>query len=474
MKIAVAYVRVSTNKQDIRGSKLGQEQEIKNYASKEGYNIVAFFDDTEHGDIANRVGLDDLKKYLRMNDSVKYVIVYHSDRFTRGFQNGIQDLFFLDGLGIKLVSVMEGIQNIEGNYDSLPTIVRMLGAQVEKDKMVKKVTTAMYQYAETSRYLGGSIFPWFAIEKGYIDGKRCKIVVQNKDTWDFYRRFFLTMIQSKSIKSTAEKFGLNLNTVQSWLVVPELIGKRSYGKKGKIDKLHNKGRRQDYLITEKIVFPALLTKEEYDQLLYLRHRHRIQVREDIKIYLYSQALYCGCGGKFEGNFVRKIGKEGKGTAYYRCSKCGKRINAKKLEHDLIDRICNDSRLQMLNEVEFRLADLFDEKTEYEKQINILREKERRVIHLVTDGITSMDVVEAELRALKKQRDHFHSLINKIDKTIQEEAQKEITEDNIKMLKELLILNFQDHEFRISLKEIVNLIIRKITIGDTDGKIYIIF
>lgn len=178
----MAYVRVSTNKQDIRGSKLGQEQEIKNYASKEGYNIVAFFDDTEHGDIANRVGLDDLKKYLRMNDSVKYVIVYHSDRFTRGFQNGIQDLFFLDGLGIKLVSVMEGIQNIEGNYDSLPTIVRMLGAQVEKDKMVKKVTTAMYQYAETARYLGGSIFPWFAIEKGYIDGKRCKIVVQNKDT----------------------------------------------------------------------------------------------------------------------------------------------------------------------------------------------------------------------------------------------------------------------------------------------------
>src|SRR3712207_1719962 len=135
-----------------------------------------------------------------------------------------------------------------------------------------------------------------------------------------------------------------------------------------------------------------------------------------KIYLYSQVLYCGCGGKFEGNFVRKIGKEGKGTAYYRCSKCGKRINAKKLEYDLIDRICNDSRLQMLNEIEFRLADLFDEKTEYEKQINIIREKEKRVIHLVTDGITSMDVVEAELRALKKQRDHFHSLIRSEEHT----------------------------------------------------------
>ena len=86
----------------------------------------------------------------------------------------------------------------------------------------------------------------------------------------------------------------------------------------------------------------------------------------------------------------------------------------------------------------------------------------------------MDVVEAELRALKKKRHHFHSLINKIDKTIQEEAKKEITEDNINMLKELLTLNLPDDDFRISLKEIINLIIRRITIGNTDNKIYITF
>src|SRR3712207_7390213 len=65
-------------------------------------------------------------------------------------EDGIRDIG-VTGVQTCALPILEGIQNIEGNYDSLPTIVRMLGAQVEKDKMVQKVTTAMYQYAETAR-----------------------------------------------------------------------------------------------------------------------------------------------------------------------------------------------------------------------------------------------------------------------------------------------------------------------------------
>lgn len=53
-KISVMYTRVSTNMQDERGSKETQKTLIQEYASKNGYNIIAEFTDTDHGDKADR------------------------------------------------------------------------------------------------------------------------------------------------------------------------------------------------------------------------------------------------------------------------------------------------------------------------------------------------------------------------------------------------------------------------------------
>ena len=102
-KIAVMYTRVSTNMQDERGSKDTQKKLIKDFAFSNNYSIIAEFSDTDHGDKTDRDGIVSLKEYLRGNPSVKYVLVSHSDRFTRDFQAGMRDLFFLDDLGIKLI-----------------------------------------------------------------------------------------------------------------------------------------------------------------------------------------------------------------------------------------------------------------------------------------------------------------------------------------------------------------------------------
>lgn len=263
VKIAVKYSRVSTNKQDLRGSKDGQEAEIDKFAITNGFTIIDSFTDTDHGDIAKRKGLTSMKEYLRLNQAVKYVLVYHSDRFTRNFQDGMRDLFFLEDLGIKLISVLEGKILADGTFNSLPSLVRLIGAQEDKAKIIKKTTDASYKYAKTNRYLGGNILPWFKLESGYVYGKKCKVIVKNETTWEYYRGFFLTIIKYKNILRAAKEYNLNRFTAAEWLAKQELIGYRTYGKKGKIDQYHNKGRRKNYQTTEEKVFPAILTEDEF-------------------------------------------------------------------------------------------------------------------------------------------------------------------------------------------------------------------
>ncbi len=187
----------------------------------------------------------------------------------------------------------------DGTFNSLPSLVRLIGAQEDKAKIIKKTTDASYKYAKTNRYLGGNILPWFKLEPGYVYGKKCKVIVKNETTWGYYRGFFLTIIKYKNILRAAKEYNLNSFTVGEWLTKPELIGYRTYGKKGKIDQYHNKGRRKNYQTTEGKVFPAILTEDEFLILNEMRKYNRVKFNKDIYTYLYSNLSYHSCGGKLK-------------------------------------------------------------------------------------------------------------------------------------------------------------------------------
>ena len=466
-KIAAIYTRVSTEGQDERGSKETQKTLVQEFALKNNYSVIAEFSDTDHGDKADRVGITALKEYLRVNPSVKYVLVSHSDRFTRDFQAGMRDLFFLDDLGVKLISIKEGEIQASGTWDSIPSILRLIGAQEDKKKIVAKVIDAAYEYCQTNRYLGGSLLPWFRIETGYMKGKKCKMIVKNEDTWQFYRSVFLDIIRTRSIALTSKKYSLNPITVAQWLRKPEIHGYRTYGKKGKIDKYHNKGYRKNFYISETPILPALLTEEEYTSITDIRNHNRGKYKKNIKVYLYSNNLRCSCGGRFEGEKTK--GKSGKYFYYYKCHLCKRRIPVSKAEKAISETILQDKSLKMLNDCEFRLADLYSEvddlKTILEKYVN----SEKRVLELVAEGLTSMEISKETLTKLKKEKEKIIKMISDKMTLISEEEKKEISEDNIELLQELMMFqDTDDDEYREKLKEIINLIIRKIIFTSYDN------
>ena len=123
---------------------------------------------------------------------------------------------------------------------------------------------------------------------------------------------------------------------------------------------------------------------------------------------------------------------------------------------------------MLNDCEFRLADLYSEvddlKTILEKYVN----SEKRVLELVAEGLTSMEISKETLTKLKKEKEKIIKMISDKMTLISEEEKKEISEDNIELLQELMMFQDTDDEYREKLKEIINLIIRKIIFTSYDN------
>ena len=126
---------------------------------------------------------------------------------------------------------------------------------------------------------------------------------------------------------------------------------------------------------------------------------------------------------------------------------------------------------MLNDYNFRIADLYDQITILNKKIEIEKEKEKKIVELMLEGIISNDISKEKLRTLQNNTTNIEKEKKKLEEQIEIENSKEITEEHIESLK-FLLKNY-DEETVTELKEILNLIIQKIVLSK-NGEIEIIF
>ena len=126
---------------------------------------------------------------------------------------------------------------------------------------------------------------------------------------------------------------------------------------------------------------------------------------------------------------------------------------------------------MLNDYNFRIADLYDQITILNKKIEIEKAKENNIVELMLEGIISNDISKEKLRTLKNNITNIEKEKKKLEEQIEIESNKEITEEHIESLK-FLLKNY-DEETVSELKEILNLIIQKIVLSK-NGEIEVIF
>jgi DNA invertase Pin-like site-specific DNA recombinase len=100
---AVAYLRVSTQEQSLER----QHEDIKEFATKKNFTLVKIFEDKISGSKTNsedRIGFNQMKRYLELNEDVRDILVLEVSRLGRknnDIQNVVED-YIQTGINIHL------------------------------------------------------------------------------------------------------------------------------------------------------------------------------------------------------------------------------------------------------------------------------------------------------------------------------------------------------------------------------------
>ena len=175
---ALIYTRVSTEEQAKHGFSLPkQELECKNFAKREGYNILKIFrEEGVSAKTTNRPQLQNLIKYCIENKkNVDFIIVWRFDRFTRNLQDQFALFSKLQKYGITVISATEN--NEQNATGSLMRNIIGSFAQYENDVKSERVKAGMQQAFLEGNWLWKAPIGYKMIDrKLYPDEEKAAII----------------------------------------------------------------------------------------------------------------------------------------------------------------------------------------------------------------------------------------------------------------------------------------------------------
>ena len=167
-KKAVVYCRVSTKEQADEGGSLSTQEKIcKDYAIKNGYEIVDIF--IEQGESAKNANRTELKRLLSIctnkKSNIKAVIVYKIDRVARNIDDYRQIRLLLKSYGIEIKSTSEFFEdNPVGRFmENIIANVAQFDNDVRTERSVNGSRDAMregrYVWVAPYGYLNSNFLP---------------------------------------------------------------------------------------------------------------------------------------------------------------------------------------------------------------------------------------------------------------------------------------------------------------------------
>ena len=193
MKKAVAYVRMSTNKQGY--SIESQKRTVDEYAKKNKYNIITYFEDKGIS------GRDAEKRpaFMEMIEESKksyfnYVLIYDSSRFARNLEQSLIYKSILKKNNVELISITEPMLD----DDSQLIADALFGAMNEmySRKLSKVVKRGMTEKALKGEYI--SCAPY-----GYFKPKNKPLVIVEKEA-NIVKEIFEEFLKGKSTYAIAK------------------------------------------------------------------------------------------------------------------------------------------------------------------------------------------------------------------------------------------------------------------------------
>jgi site-specific DNA recombinase len=393
MKVVI-YARVSSDSQDTDLSISAQLRALRDYASKQGHDILKeFVDEAESGRTASRPAFREMIALAKTKTPpFEAILVWKLNRFARNRVDSITYKALLKSKGIKVISVNEPLndspsgQLLEGIIESID---EFYSANLGQD-----VKRGMRENAQRG-FFNGSRAPQGLHRVPVQDGARTRYRLEpdpdDSVAVNVLRRMFgmaLRDMGCKEIAKVMNKEGFRTANGQPWgkTTVYKILTNEAYcgtlvwgGRPG-----HPAIRSADPPVRVENAWPAIIDPAAFalvQEKMASRRPRIIHPRTIPSPYLLSGLLFCSCGHAM-------IGRSAKSHQYYyyTCNgsfKQGKEVcNARALPKDKLEQLVVDQiKHKVLNQQSLEeLVGLVNE--ELDSNHDILREK--------------LDAIDAEL------------------------------------------------------------------------------
>ena len=300
MKVAL-YARVSSDKQDVDLSISAQLKALREYAHKNGYQIVSeFVDEAESGKTTNRPQFKKMISMGKRSDKpFEQVLVWKYSRFARSRQDSILYKAMLKKNGVQVVSINEP-------FDDTPT-GRLLEAMIESldefysDNLGEEVTRGMRESASRGFYLATAPYGYRKVKAQDGSKERTKLEIEDTQA-EIVKVIFNEIITGSGLGEIVKKLnhtGHRGPRGKGWaktglyhvLTNEVCTGTSVWGRNSK--------RGFDPVRVEN-AYPAIIDKEVFDKVQKLmkdRAPVKIHPKRVASRFLLSGLAFCGHCGK---------------------------------------------------------------------------------------------------------------------------------------------------------------------------------
>ena len=427
MKKAATYGRVSSNKQDVDLSISAQLKALRDYASRNGYEVVKeFVDEAESGKTSAR---PEFRKMIAMarreNRPFDYILVWKYSRFARNREDSIVYKTMLRKNGVQVISINEPVDDT-ATGKLMEAIIESMD-EFYSTNLGEEITRGMRESASRGFYVASHTPHGFTRVKVNDGGKERPKLELDQNKAHIIKRIFSEAAVGKGLTDIVK--GLNREGIagplgKGWTktTVHKILSNEAYT--GTLVWGKSSIRNLAPIRIEN-AWPAIVDKETFAKaqaMLKSRSFTNMHPRRVASHYLLSGLTKCGHCGKA---LVGQDAKSGKFN-YYVCGTLLKKgagscpshyINSKKFEGLVINKI----KEHILTEENLKeLVRLVNEEmdtaaTGYRDRLdNVLEEivdvhhRLDRLYDAVETGKLTLDDLSPRIKQLKERKDQLES------------------------------------------------------------------
>ena len=398
------YPRVSTEDQSKFGHSLDEQKDkLLKLCDFKDYEVYKIYEDAGvSAKDTNRPKFKEMIEDVKLGN-INKIIVYKLDRLTRSIKDLENICTLLEENNCSLESVAEEINTETANGKFFIRMLTIL-AQLEIERTSERTKFGMTGAVKKGHFSGNAPIGYKRINK---------VLVIDELEAEVVKRIFELYVSGKSITSIVKLFNSEKVLNKKWITtrLDKLISNYVYIGAYEHRKSVKNGTKEIFYD----VCPAIIDKDTFE-IVQKQKEKNLKNYTRKRTYIFMQKIYCPNCHQIMGG-CSSTSHTGDKHCYYQCHKCRLRISEKKIEKPLLNFLNDmlDFFLIIDNPYKPHLnRDTATELKRYNKLLNELETKEKRVKQAFIDGYIKPEDIKDEFDLINSQKQDIELKISNLN------------------------------------------------------------